>query len=94
MNIICLTKTDLVSSTQLDDENLELPDYNLFRSEYRSSNKQEENFLYYEIRHVFWQDCICFEIMIGEKRCIFFLFSTGHQVRIRSFLILIFIILN
>ena len=53
MNIICLTKTDLVSSTQLDDENLELPDYNLFRSEYRSSNKQEENFQYYEIRHVF-----------------------------------------
>lgn len=53
MSIICLTKTDLVSSTQLDDDNLELPDYNLFCSEYRSSNKQEENFLYYEIQHVF-----------------------------------------
>ena len=76
MNIICLCKTYLVSSTQLDDKNLEIPGYNFVRSNHQSNNKQEEGFLYYKtllpLRVVdicLLQECICFEIMIGEKRC-------------------------
>ena len=48
MDIIFLTKTYLVSSTQLDDEKLEIPGYNLVRSDHESNNKQEEVFLYYK----------------------------------------------
>ena len=38
----------LVSSTQLDDKKLEIPGYNLVRSDHQSNNKQEDVFLYYK----------------------------------------------
>ena len=76
MDIICLYKTYIVSSTQLDDKNLEIPGYNFVRSDHQSNHKQEEGFLYYKtllplrvIDICLLQECICFEIMIGEKRC-------------------------
>ena len=47
MNIICLTKTYLDSRAQLGDENLEIPGYKLFCSDYQLINKLEV-FLYYK----------------------------------------------
>ena len=38
----------LVSSTQLGDKKLEIPAYNLVRSDHQSNNKQEDVFLYYK----------------------------------------------
>ena len=99
MDIICLNKTYLVSRTQLDDKNLELPGYNFVRSDHQS-NKQEEVFLYYKtllplrvIDICLLQECICFEIMIGEN-CYIFVVLSDHQIRTRTFLIIFLIILN
>ena len=75
---ICLTKTYLVCNIQLDDEKLEIPGCNLVRSVHQSNNKLEKVFLDYKdllplrVPDIcLLQECICFEIMVSEKRCIF-----------------------
>ena len=40
MDIICLLETYLNSSVQLDNDNLEIPRYNLVCSDHRSNNKR------------------------------------------------------
>ena len=102
MDIIRLTKTYLVCSTQLDEKNLEIPGYNFLRSDHQSNKKQEEVFLYYKtllplrvIDICLLQECICFEIMIGENRCIFaVLYMSLSRNKDGTFLILFIIILN
>ena len=74
MDIICLPETYLDPSTQLNDNNLEIPGYNLVSSD-RSSNSTRGASIYYKTSLPFTltdicfsQECICFEVMIGEKR--------------------------
>ena len=78
MDIICLSETYLDSSIQSDNDNLEIPGYNLVRSDYPSNNKRGGVCIYYKaslplrvIDICFLQECIIFEVMIGDKQCNF-----------------------
>ena len=78
MDIICLLETYLDSTIQSDNDNLEIPGYNLFRSDHPSNNKRGGVCIYYKaslpvrvIDICFLQECIIFEVMIGDKQCNF-----------------------
>ena len=75
MDIICLSETYLDSSIQSDNDNLEIPGYNLVRSDYPSNNKRGGVCIYYKaslplrvIDICFPQECIIFEVLIGDKQ--------------------------
>ena len=76
IDIICLSKTYLDSTIQWDNDNLEIPGYNLVRSDHPSNNKRGGVCIYYKassplrvINICFLQECIILEIMIGDKQC-------------------------
>ena len=76
IDIICLSKTYLDSTIQWDKDNLEIPGYNLVRSDHPSNNKRGGVCIYYKaslplrvINICFLQECIILEIMIGDKQC-------------------------
>ena len=78
MDIICLSETYLDSTIQSDNDNLEIPGYNLVRSDHPSNNKRGGVWIYYKasfplrvIDICFLQECIIFEVMIGDKQCNF-----------------------
>ena len=78
MDIICLSETYLDSTMQSDNDNLEIPGYNLVRSDHPSNNKRGGVCIYYKaslplrvIDICFLQECIIFEVMIGDKQCNF-----------------------
>ena len=78
MVIICLSETYLDSTIQLDNDNLEIPRYNLVRSDHQSNNKHGGVCIYYNaslplrvIDICFLQECIIFEVTIGDKQCNF-----------------------
>ena len=78
MDVICLSETYLDSSMQLDNDNLEIPGYNLVRSDHLSNNTRGGVCIYYKaslplrvIDVCFLQKCITFEVMIGDKQCNF-----------------------
>ena len=78
MDIICLSETYLDSTIQSDNDNLEIPGYNLVRSDHPSNNKRGGVCIYYKaslplrvIDICFLQECIIFEVMIGDKQCNF-----------------------
>ena len=78
MNIICLSETYLDSSIQSDNDNFEIPGYNLVCSDHRSNNKRGGFCIYYKaslslrlIDICFLQECITFEVMMGDKQCNF-----------------------
>ena len=77
-NIICLSETYLDSSIQSDNDNLGIPGYNLVRSDHPSNNKRGGVCIYFKaslplrvIDICFLQECITFEVMIGDKQCNF-----------------------
>ena len=78
MDIICLSYPCLDSTIQSDNDNLEIPGYNLVRSDHPSNNKRAGVCIYYKaslhlrvIDICFLQECIIFEVMIGHKQCNF-----------------------
>ena len=78
---------------QSDNDNLEIPGYNLVRSDHPSNNKRGGVCIYYKaslplraIDICFLKECIIFEVMIGDKQVTLLLF-TGHPVKIKMNLI-------
>ena len=78
MDIICLSETYLDSTIQSDNDNLEIPGYHLVRSDYPSNNKRGGACIYCKallplrvIDICLLQECIIFEVMIGDKQCNF-----------------------
>ena len=79
IDIICLSETYLDSSIPSDDDNLELPGYNLVRADNPTNTKRGGVCIYYHnslplkvIDIQFLNECINFEIRIGGKLCSFF----------------------
>ena len=78
LNVICLSETYLDSSISNDDDNLEIPGYDLFRADHPSNTKRGgvcicyRNSLALKILNVqYLHECINFEIRIGGKLCRF-----------------------
>ena len=77
-DITCITETYLDSNTSPDDSNLEISCYNLIRSDHPSNNKRRVICIYYKdslrlriINVHYLQQCINFEMKIGDKICNF-----------------------
>ena len=77
-DIICLSETYLNSKSLSNDENLNIPGYNLIRGGHLSNTKRGEVCIYfkeslplrlYNISYL--NEWICFEIMISNKLCNF-----------------------
>ena len=77
-DIICISETYLDSSTSPDDNNLEISGYNFIRSDHPSNNKRGGICIYYKhflplriLNVQYLQECINFEMKIGDKVCNF-----------------------
>ena len=77
-DIICLSETYLNSEIPSDDENLEIPGYNLVREDHPSNSKRGGAFVYYKsslpfrvINVKYLQESISFELRIGGNCCRF-----------------------
>ena len=77
-DIICISETYLDSSTSPDDNNLEISGYNLIRSDHPSNKKGGGICIYYKhflplriLNVQYLQECINFEMKIGDKVCNF-----------------------
>ena len=77
-NIICLSETYLNSETPPNDTRLELPGYNLLRSDHPSNNKRGDVCVYYKstlplriLNISNLDECINFEVSIANKICRF-----------------------
>ena len=75
LDIICLSETYLNSETSPDDDNLEIPGYNIIRKDRPSNTKRGGICVYYKNALPFkiinikcLQECITFEIRI-ERKC-------------------------
>ena len=88
-DIICLSETYLDSSIPSDDDNLELPGYNLVRADNPTNTKRGGVCIYYHnslplkvIDIQLLNECINFEIRIGGKLCSFLcLYRSPSQTR-------------
>ena len=76
--ILCLSETYLNSEIPFDDENLEIPGYNLVRDDHPSNSKHGGVGVYYKsslpfkvIKVKYLQESISFEFKIGGKCCRF-----------------------
>ena len=65
----------------MDNYNLEIPGYNLVRSDHPSNNKHGSVCIYYKaalplraIDFCFLQECITLEVLISERQCNFVAF--------------------
>ena len=87
LDVICLSETYLDSSISNDDENLEIPGYDLFRADHPSNTKRGGVCIYYRnslplkiLNIQYLHECINFEIRIGGKLCRFvFLYRSPSQ---------------
>ena len=78
LDVICLSETYLDSSISNDDDNLEIPGYDLFRADHPSNTKRGGVCIYYRnslplkiLNIQYLHECINFEIRIGGKLCRF-----------------------
>ena len=77
LDIICLSETYLNYETSPDDNNLEIPGYNIIRKNHPSNIKRGGVCVYYKtlpfklINIKYLQECITFEVRIGRKYCKF-----------------------
>ena len=86
-DIIFLSETYLNSETPPNDTRLELPDYNLFRSDHPSNDKRGDICIYYKstlplriLNISNLDECINFEVSIANKVCCFIqLFKSPNQ---------------
>ena len=77
-DIICISKTYLDTSITSDDGNLEILGYNLIRSDHPFNGKRAGVCIYYKsglplrVLNIYYlQECISFELKIGDKLCNF-----------------------
>ena len=77
-DIICLSESYLNSETLSSDSNLQIPGYNFARMDHPSNTKRGGVCLYYKcslplkvIDVSYLQECINFEVKIGDKTCNF-----------------------
>ena len=77
-DVVCISETYLDSSTAYDDSNLEIAGYNLIRSDHPSNKKRGGVCIYYKnslplrvLSIHYLQECINFELKIGDKLCNF-----------------------
>ena len=75
-DFICLSETYLDSSIPSDDNNLEIPGYDLIRADHPSNSKREGVCVFYrnslplKILDIFYlQECNVFELKIAKKFC-------------------------
>ena len=73
-DIMCLSETYLTSTTDIDDENLKIPGYIMHRAGHPSDVKRGGGCIYYKtmlslkvLSTNFLQECINFEVSIGNK---------------------------
>ena len=78
MDVICLSESYLDSSISNDDDNLEIPGYDLYRADHPSDTKRGGVCIYYRnslplkiLGIQYLHECINFEIIIGGKLCRF-----------------------
>ena len=78
LDLVCISKAYLDSTTALDDENLAITGYNLLRPDHACNSKRGGVCVYYEsplasglIDVHYLQECLIFEILIGGKSCNF-----------------------
>ena len=77
-DIICLSETYLDSSTRPDDDNLDIEGYDIARADHPTNTKRGGVCIYYKIclplrvlNIIFLNECINFELRIGDKTCNF-----------------------
>ena len=77
-DVVCLQKTYLNSSSLHDDDNLQIPGYNLYWEDHPLNIKRGGVCIYYKIslplkiKNIHYlQECINFEIKIKDKLCSF-----------------------
>ena len=92
LGIICLSETYLNSETSPDDDNLEMPGYNIIRKDHQSNTKRGGVCVYYKhklpfkiINIKYLQECITFEIRIGRKCCKFICFYRSPNQPMTNF---------
>ena len=76
LDVICLSETYLDSSISHDDDNLEIPGYDLFTADHLSNTKRSSVCIHYRdslslktLNIQYLHECINFEIRIGGKLC-------------------------
>ena len=81
-DIICLSETYLMSTTNINDENLKIPGYIMYRVNHPSDvcNYYKAMLPLKVLSTSFLQECINFEVSIGNKKCRFiYLHRTPSQ---------------
>ena len=80
-DVICLSETCLNSTVASDDENLEITGYNVVRSDHPANTKRGGVCIYYKtcfplrvLDIQYLNECINFELKIGDKLCTLSLF--------------------
>ena len=75
-DIICISESYLNSDTSSNDNNLNIPGYNMSRADHPSGNRRGGVCIYYKeslpikmLNINYLQECICFELKIGSKLC-------------------------
>ena len=75
-DIICISESYLNSDTSSNDNNLNIPGYNMSRADHPSENRRGGVCIYYKeslpikmLNINYLQECICFDLKIGSKLC-------------------------
>ena len=75
-DIICISESYLNSDTSSNDNNLNIPGYNMSRADHPSGNRRGGVYIYYKeslpikmLNINYLQECICFDLKIGSKLC-------------------------
>ena len=73
-DIICISESYLNSDTSSNDNNLNIPGYNMSRAVHPSGNQRGGVCIYYKkslpikmLNINYLQECICFNLKIGSK---------------------------
>ena len=75
-DIICISESYLNSDTLSNDNNLNIPGYNMSCADHPSGNRRGGVYIYYKeplpikmLKINYLQKCICFDLKIGSKLC-------------------------
>ena len=90
-DILCLSETFLVSTRDLNDENINIDDYAILSADYPSNDERGGVFIYFLqslplIRrndHSTMQETTVTEILVENKTCFLHAFI-GHQVKVMT----------